>query len=237
MNEQQLRAAYALAKMQAETAEGDLKTTAAAYLEKLLAAAKNMGVDLESEPAPASAEGATAGAAGDPPPPPAQGTTAAADCEKPNAMASRPKAAPAPAPAAKPLTQADVDRMHAEAAAKVELLAANKDRLTPKLSTMLASKPLCEVRDYIEAMGPRAAGSEGTGGDVAGAVGVGPTRTPGTKSKKALSPEQNFTASRIRAGLGHTDEECSEMEKKIDDKGGYSVSIVELAKQKARKAA
>ena len=226
MNEAQLRAAFGLAKMQAEGADGDMKAAAAAFVEQLRQAAKNLGVDLDKgggEAAPASVEASTQTAT-DPAAAAAATQMASADCAPDkNALASR--------GAGRMPTQAEIDRMHADAVSKVDLLAANKDRLTPKLSSMLASRSLAETREFLEALPSRAAGSEGTGGDVSGAVGLGPMRAA-QGAKRALSAQDNFTASRIRGALGVTDKAAEEAEKAIDPDGGYTFSLSQIIETK-----
>lgn len=229
MNEEQLRAAYATAKMQAEGAEGELKAAAAAYMEQLKTAAAALGVDLEAEPAPASEQASQA--ENQPGAQPAAATASAPPNGMANRAATRPRQAAAPAPAQRPMTRAELDAYLAERDERGRLLELNKDRIPEGHRNMLGSRSIADVREYIAGLGPRPAPA-GTQGDTGGAL--VDSHAPGQPRawKKALSAVENFMASRFRAALGQTEAKEKAFEDKVEEDGGITVSIVDIVERK-----
>lgn len=131
--------------------------------------------------------------------------------------------------AAQPLTRADLDRYAAdqrEAGERAQLLELNRDRILEGHRPFLASAPLAQVRAYVAGLSPKPAPA-GTGGDTGGAIppkgkAVRPWRQP-------LDVPSQFMASRIRSSLGITEAMEAEFDKRVDDDGGITISIVELA--------
>lgn len=151
VDEKQIRAAYALASMQAAAAEGPLKETATAYAEQLKGAAAAMGVDLEKEPEAAPESERAEG----------QAKKAAAESAQPSEPA-KPEATAA-VTASKPVTMAEVRREMAEQTERQTLLAGIKDRVPTGHTQLVASMGLTQLRAYARGL-PATVSAGGKGG-------------------------------------------------------------------------
>jgi hypothetical protein len=228
------RAAYAYHKAMAAAGGDDVKEHEA-MVAKLAAHAAGLGVDLEKgesgDAPPKEQEGAPRAAAAEQP-----GVTPPKETEPPKgavgstALASRGTAQPVTAEQ----VTAQVMRRLEDHTALTTLLEANKDRIPEGHRTMLASQGLAVARRYVEGLPPRPAPA-GTNGDTGGAI------EPGTAQKRhrvALTPPEQFMASRVHDALGKSEESGAAFDKRpevgVDHLGRatYEFSIVKIAEQK-----
>lgn len=220
VNEEQIRAAYALASMQAAAAEGPLKESASAYAEQLKGAAAAMGVDLEAEPAPKS-ERAEGQQAAEEAKPEAQGPAQAAQATK---TAAKPTKAPQ---MEKPMTRTEVVTMMAENAERQTLMAGIKDRVPDGHAELVAGMNLPQLRSYARGL-PAPAVPEGGGGVRAANVTAGKGRAG---KDEALSELEQRDVDDLRGALGQTSENVTATKKILaaSPEGAVSVSLRALA--------
>jgi hypothetical protein len=215
VDEKQIRAAYALASMQAAAAEGPLKDTAAAYVEQLKSAAAAMGVDLEKEPeaAPESKK------------PEAQAAAEPAKLTEP----TKPEAQAAAVTAGKPLTAADFDRRFAEHTERQTLLAGIQGRVPEGHAQLVASMGLTQLRVYARGL-PAPVDPDGKGGVRAANVTAGTDRVGKAEPLTALEQRD---VDDLRAALGQTSENVTATRKILDASptGDFDISLRSLVEK------
>ena len=219
------RAAYRHASRMAGSADPEEKKMGETMCARMKAAAAALGADIEKDPD------------GEPKP---EGEkkpgTAAADLPAPKVEEKKPDTASATASRAtaeKPASVADVLKVIDERDALNQLLTGNADRIPEGHRSLLAN--LTTARAYVAGLPPKAA-PPGTAGDTGGPVPHAPNA--GRPWRKPLNAQEAFMASRVRNALGKTEADEAAFDKRVDDDGGITISMVEIVEKRraARRA-
>lgn len=214
MDEKAIRAAYALALMQSEGAEGPLKAAALAYVEQLKVAAAALGVNVDEEPAPDSEPAVQAASEetidpADKPAPMAAKVTAS----KVNAMKTS---------SAKPLTIDDVRAEMARAQETDRLRGIVASRMPKGSENVVASMNLTQLRTAARDLPAPVAADAGTGGDTGG------SNITAGKGDAGLTADERSKLNRARSALGQSGEENITAARKLldsDPEGAIRVSL------------
>ncbi|MFT3773004.1 MAG: hypothetical protein QM820_47075 [Minicystis sp.] len=230
---QKLRAAYAGAMALTSSSDEKIKASAAALCESLKASAAALGIDLDAAPAEEAAppsEKVEGQAAEEPAPAAPAPATAAEEPKKEMPMAANKVASAG-------LTMADVQKVIREENAKRDLIEANKDRMTPAMVNIVASKSLKEARELVGALPPRPVGAAPAKVAQPSLNAVASAAAPSTEDEP--TPEEKFNIDRLRKSFGMTAENVTASREKAEkgDLGVLSITKLEAARKEARKAA